>query len=128
MNLSCILLSYLVFIIVAVALPEPVKMRETEPVEEKKLSDFQQDLVLLAETLKGDHKKDIFLNKLADNMTVVEAVNYVEEAFNKFLGDCEKAKQGGAHESHITCLERPQPKREFKSFAQKLFSCLICDH
>ncbi|XP_057498193.1 LOW QUALITY PROTEIN: non-specific phospholipase C3-like [Actinidia eriantha] len=111
-----------------VTLPEPVKMRETEPVEEKKLSDFQQDLVLLAETLKGDHKKDIFLNKLADNMTVVEAVNYVEEAFNKFLGECEKAKQGGAHESHIPCLERPQPKREFKSFAHKLFSCLICDH
>ncbi|XP_057497904.1 LOW QUALITY PROTEIN: non-specific phospholipase C4-like [Actinidia eriantha] len=71
-----------------VTLPEPVKMRETDPDDENKLSDYQKDMVLLAQALKGDDKEeDILLNKLADNMTVTEAVNYIEEAFKKFMDE-----------------------------------------
>lgn len=108
-----------------VTLPEPVKMRDSGPREENKLNDFQQVLVLLAAILKGDHQQQ---QQLVDNMTVIEAVNYVEAAFSKFLEECEKAKNRGADGSHIPCLANPHPKKDAKSFAQKLFSCLVCDH
>lgn len=100
-------------------------MRESGPREENKLNDFQQVLVLLAAILKGDHHDH---HELVDNMTVIEAVNYVEAAFGKFLEEGEKAKNRGADESHIPCLASPHPKKDVKSFAQKLFSCLVCDN
>lgn len=110
-----------------VTLPEPVKMRESGPREEKNLNDFQQALVLMAAILKGDHHHHI--HNLVDNMTVIEAVNYVEDAFNRFLDESRKAKDRGADESHILCLANPRPKKDHvKSFAQKLFSCLVCDN
>ncbi|KAI8545606.1 hypothetical protein RHMOL_Rhmol07G0052600 [Rhododendron molle] len=109
-----------------VTLPEPVKMRDSGPREENKLNDFQQVLVLLAAVLKGDHHHQ--QQQLVDNMTVIEAVNYVEAAFSKFLEECEKAKNRGADGSHIPCLANPHPKKDVKSFGQKLFSCLVCDH
>ncbi|KAL7233902.1 hypothetical protein ACSBR1_017495 [Camellia fascicularis] len=111
-----------------VTLPEPVKLREAGPREEKQLSEFQQELVQLAATLNGDHKKDIFPNKLVENMTAIEAVNYVEGAFKMFLDECEHAKNRGADESHIPLLPNSHPRTVSKSFLQKIFSCLVCDH
>ncbi|KZV21803.1 hypothetical protein F511_02961 [Dorcoceras hygrometricum] len=108
-----------------VTLPEPVKMREVEPNEEADLSEFQQELVQLCAVLKGDHAKDIFPHKIVKDMTVVEAVNYMDVAFQKFLDDCDEAEKNGADESHIVCLTEPGKTKTFK---QKLFSCLVCDN
>ncbi|XAR63331.1 hypothetical protein NMG60_11023236 [Bertholletia excelsa] len=111
-----------------VSLPEPVKMRDVEPTEEKKLSEFQEELVQLAAALKGDHKNHVFPAKLVENMTVVGAVSYIEDAFKNFLDKCEDARSRGADESHIPTLDHPHPRKLVKTFAQKLFSCLVCDH
>lgn len=106
-------------------------MREEEANEEAKLSEFQEELVQLAASLNGDHTKDTFPTKLVENMTVIEAVNYVGDAYKKFCDDCHKARENGADESHIVCdvedptkPEKPAPK----SFTNKLFSCLVCDN
>ena len=97
--------------------------------EADQLNDFQVQLVQLAATLNGDHKKDTYPHKLVENITVVEAVKYIESAFEIFCGECQKAKENGANdrdqvaqENAATTLTTP------KSFPQKLLSCIICDH
>ncbi|KAM7472389.1 hypothetical protein LguiA_010572 [Lonicera macranthoides] len=112
-------------------LPDALKMREEEANEEAKLSEFQEELVQLAASLNGDHTKDTFPTKLVENMTVIEAVGYVGDAYKKFCDDCHKARENGADESCIVCdvedpttPEKPAPK----SLTNKLFSCLVCDN
>ena len=112
-------------------LSEPKKLRDSEPKENGKLSEFQEELVQMAATLCGDHRKDNFYpNKLVEKMTVGEAVEYVHKAFSIFLDECEKAKENGADESHICVpgddLSHKQGKSKF--FASKFFSCLACNH
>ncbi|KAL6569696.1 Non-specific phospholipase C3 [Orobanche minor] len=112
-----------------VELSEPVKMRDGEANEDAKLSEFQQELVQMCAVLKGDrNNEDIFPPRvIVKDMTVVEAVDYMEGAFQKFKDDCENAIRDGADESHIVCLDNRPHKRVSKSFARKLFSCLTCD-
>ncbi|KAL2461401.1 Non-specific phospholipase C3 [Abeliophyllum distichum] len=112
-------------------LPEPVKLREAEAEDEAKLSEFQEELVQMTAVLCGDHRKENFPHKLVENMTVGGAVEYVDNAFKKFLDECERAKANGADESTI-CIPSESstsaaPTRS-KSFASKLFSCIVCDH
>lgn len=115
----------------SVTLPEPVKLREAEAKEDAKLTDFQQELVQMAATLCGDHKKDIYPDKLVENMTVAQAVEYVHNAFKKFLDECERARRSGADESHI-CVPGdpltpgPAAEKSKKSFASLFFSCVAC--
>ncbi|XP_062101713.1 non-specific phospholipase C4-like [Humulus lupulus] len=120
-----------------VTLPEPPKLRDGEAKEDSKLSSFQAELVQMAAALNGDHSKDVYPDhKLVDELTVSEAVKYCDGAFNMFMDECHKAKQSGMDASHIVvCLATsstspPPPKRPSsnKSFTQKIFSCLICDH
>ncbi|XP_028098944.1 non-specific phospholipase C4-like isoform X2 [Camellia sinensis] len=113
-----------------VKLPEPVKLREAEAKENAKLTEFQEEMVQMAATLCGDHKKDIYPDKLVENMTVDEAVKYVNNSFKKFLEECEKAKASGADESQI-CVPNDDdppkpPEYKSKSFASKFFSCVAC--
>lgn len=112
-----------------VTLPEPVKMRDKEAEEEAKLSEFQEELVQMAATLNGDHKKDTYPQELVEKMNVLDAAHYVGDAFKTFLDECEKAKKNGVDESEIILLGNPAPNRTAsKSFAQKFFSCLVCDN
>ncbi|KAJ9680321.1 hypothetical protein PVL29_019592 [Vitis rotundifolia] len=113
-----------------VTLPEPVKLRETEANDKAELSEFQQELVQMAAALKGDHRKDIYPHKLVQNMKVSDATKYVNNAFNQFLDECQKAKTSGTHDSSdiVLCPQTPPKRASSRSFAQKLFSCLICDH
>ncbi|KAI3719265.1 hypothetical protein L6452_20160 [Arctium lappa] len=108
-----------------VILPDPVKMRETEPDENEKLNEFQQELVQLGSVLKGDHEQD---HKLVENMTVIEGVSYVEDAYKKFCDDCKRAKSDGKDESYIVCAKEPtlSSEKPSESFGQKLLSCLTC--
>ncbi|CAA2957114.1 non-specific phospholipase C3-like [Olea europaea subsp. europaea] len=110
-----------------VTLAEPVKMRDTEPNEEAQLTDFQEELVQMCAVLNGDHAKDIYPHKIVQDMKVVEAVNYIENAFQKFKDDCDHARKNGADESHIVILENPPTKiRTSKTIAKEIFSCLTC--
>ncbi|KAL6964877.1 Non-specific phospholipase C4, partial [Sarracenia purpurea var. burkii] len=109
-----------------VTLPEPVKLRATEAKENAKLTEFQEELVQMAATLCGDHKKDIYPDKLVENMTVGQAVKYVNSAFKKFLDECEKEMDNGAGESSATPKVEPAAQAKSKSFASKFFSCIAC--
>ncbi|PKI57915.1 hypothetical protein CRG98_021703 [Punica granatum] len=110
-----------------VALPEAVKLREGGPKEEAKLNDFQEIMVQMAATLNGDHAKDIYPYKLVQDMTVGEAVKYVDSAFKTFCDRCEQARENGADEDQIVIALRNVAVRESsKSFPRKLFSCLFC--
>ncbi|XP_010273152.1 PREDICTED: non-specific phospholipase C4-like [Nelumbo nucifera] len=122
-----------------VTLPQPRKLRSGDANEGAKLSEFQVELVQLAAALKGDHRKDIYPNKLVEKMTVKDAVSYCKDAFKKFLEGCEKAKKNGADESEIIVLpslppsknstpvvEQPPPKS--KSFVHKMFACFACNN
>ncbi|EXB70660.1 Phospholipase C 3 [Morus notabilis] len=117
-----------------VTLPEPIRLREADQAkEDAHVSEFQAELVQMAATLNGDHNKDVYPHKLVDNLTVSEAAKYCDGAIKLFLDECEKAKQSGVDESHIVVCSAspvPAPKRQNspKSFAQKIFSCLICDN
>lgn len=115
-------------LLVVVTLPEPVKLREAGSKDDAKISDFQEELVQLAAALNGDYKKDTYPHKLVENMTCSEAHKYVEEAFKKFQDECEKARKNGTDESKIIVCENSLPLQSQKSFAHKIFSCLVCDN
>nr|XP_016477987.1 PREDICTED: non-specific phospholipase C3-like [Nicotiana tabacum] len=115
-------------------LPEPVRLREAEAKEDAKLTDYQTEMVQMAAVLCGDHLKDSYPHKLVEDMTVAEAAEYVDKAFNKFLDECEKVKLSGADDSTI-CVPTELPgdyderaSTKFKSFASKFLSCVLCDH
>jgi phospholipase C len=109
-------------------LPEPIKLREAAAKEQAKLSEFQEELVLMAATLNGDHRKSIYPDKLIENMCVTDAVKYVEDAFNTFLNECEKARQNGADGSEIVdCADTCSTQPNSKSFLHKVLSCITCD-
>ncbi|KAL7120777.1 hypothetical protein ACP275_02G143500 [Erythranthe tilingii] len=77
-------------------LPEPVKLREAEAEEEKEISEFQMELVQLAEAIIcGAHWFCPFRRKPIENMTVSEAADYVDKVFKIFLLECEKAIRNG---------------------------------
>lgn len=112
-----------------VTLSEPKKMRHDEANEEANISEFQADLVHLCAVLKGDHQESSYPDKLVENMKVNEAVEYVGVAFKKFCDDCEKAKREGKEDSYIVCDGNlASGQKPSKPFAQKLFSCLVCDN
>ncbi|KAF5202361.1 Non-specific phospholipase c3 [Thalictrum thalictroides] len=90
-----------------VTLPDPEKMHEREA--DEKLTEFQQELVQMVATLNGDCYKDIYPDKLVENMSVPEAIKYCEDGFQKFLTSSENAKKNGADESEIVVLTNNTP-------------------
>ncbi|XP_010056549.2 non-specific phospholipase C3 [Eucalyptus grandis] len=111
-----------------VTLPDPAKLRESGPKEAAQLNDFQEQLVQLAATMNGDHKKDIYPHKLVENMTVVEAAKYVESAFEMFCRECEGASENGSNDAGVDSQAEESTRPASGSFFQRLFSCVICDH
>ncbi|KAM7280898.1 hypothetical protein ACFE04_008032 [Oxalis oulophora] len=117
-------------------LPEPVKMRNTLPKEDAQLSEFQEELVQLSATLNGDHHKDIYPDKLVENMTVAEAAKYCENALKKFREHCESAKASGVNGDEIVSVPCSPAADEHeitlktsarsKSWINKIFSCVVC--
>ncbi|XP_027335140.1 non-specific phospholipase C4-like [Abrus precatorius] len=108
-------------------LPEPVKLREAPAQEQAKLSEFQEELVQMAATLNGDHRKSSYPDKLTENMSVEDAAKYVEGAFDTFLKECEKAKQNGADESEIVDCANGSAPPNSKNFFQNVLSCITCN-
>ncbi|KAG7026102.1 Non-specific phospholipase C3, partial [Cucurbita argyrosperma subsp. argyrosperma] len=111
-----------------VKLKDPVKLRDVEANETRRLSEFQEELVQLAAVLKGDEKKEINLEKVAEKMRVVEGASYCENALKSFLKECEKAMENGGDECEIVvCGENQQVLQpSSKSFARRFLACLAC--
>ncbi|KAJ8762701.1 hypothetical protein K2173_012193 [Erythroxylum novogranatense] len=116
-----------------VTLPEPVKLRDGGAIEGSKLSEFQEELVQLAAVLNGDHKKDIYPDKLVESMTVAEAAAYVTNAFKTYCAECEKAIDGGAAGDEIILLSKlltapassTSSRSNSKSFLQRFLCCYV---
>lgn len=112
----------------AVTLPEPVKLREDLPLENRLLSDFQAELVQMAACLNGDHKKKTYPDTLVEKMTVKEAAEYVHEAWKIFLHECEEARKRGEDDSAIVVVDGKHSKNTSRSLATKFFSCIACNN
>ncbi|CAN6461089.1 unnamed protein product [Victoria cruziana] len=106
-------------------LPVPVKLRKEEAKEEGKLSEFQQELVQLAAQLNGDCKKDIYPDKLVEEMTVARAAEYVQGAFKLFLDACDRCRKNGMDESETVGIDHLSKQRS-KTFIKKVFACFVC--
>jgi phospholipase C len=113
-----------------VTLPEPLKLRSTEPVEHAPPSEFQEELVQLAAVLNGDYTKDAYPDKLVEGMTVAEAAKYCNDAFKAFLDECDRCKKCGEDGCFIpTVKPQPSPEKDKSStFASKVLACLACGH
>ena len=118
----------------AVKLPDAVRLREVGVAKEDgKLSDFQEILVQMAAILNGDHHKEIYPDKLVENMTVAEAATYTSDAYDAFCDACNKARERGADGSEIIILSTLAATGTRTSTApntllQKILSCIICDN
>ncbi|WOL09539.1 non-specific phospholipase C4 [Canna indica] len=114
-----------------VTLPEPVKLRPTDPDEASKLSEFQMEMVQLGAVLNGDHAKNTYPNELVENMTVGEGADYSSKAMETFLQECEKCRKNGADGSHVVVVNPPkdvQAGAPAKSLLEKMLSCLPCNN
>ncbi|KAK4802915.1 hypothetical protein SAY86_001118 [Trapa natans] len=112
-----------------VTLDEPVRTREWGPRDDAGLNDFQVQLVQMGAALNGDHAKDVYPHKLVEKMTVLKAVEYVSGAYDIFCKELEKMKVDDDDEvTEETKRLEASNGRPNKSFAQRLFSCIICDH
>ncbi|XP_021755145.1 non-specific phospholipase C4-like [Chenopodium quinoa] len=117
-----------------VTMPEPVRLRDFEAREQKKLSDFQGEMVQLAACLKGDHKKDTYPNKLVEEMNVAHAADYCNEALKVFLQECEKARLDGVDDDTVIDIGDNEEQgihikeKDENSLVHKVFSCLACNN
>ncbi|KAK6936930.1 Phosphoesterase [Dillenia turbinata] len=82
-------------------LPTPVKIRQTEANEDAKLTEFQQELLQLAAVLKGDNILTSYPNKIAQQMTVKQGKEYVDDAVKRFFEAGLVAKKMGVEENQI---------------------------
>ncbi|KAK6925529.1 Phosphoesterase [Dillenia turbinata] len=82
-------------------LPTPVKIRKGEANEDAKLSEFQQELMQLAASLKGDDILTGYPNKMGQQMTVKQGKKYMEDAVKRFFEAGQAAKRMGVEENQI---------------------------
>ncbi|XP_057531527.1 non-specific phospholipase C4-like [Amaranthus tricolor] len=111
-----------------VTMPKPVKLRATSAVENRKLSDFQAELVQMGACLNGDHKKNTYPDALVAKMTVKEGAEYVQKAWKTFCHECDEAKKRGADENTIIEVDTEPSNKIYRSFIDKFFSCLACNN
>ncbi|KAJ6692198.1 NON-SPECIFIC PHOSPHOLIPASE C2 [Salix purpurea] len=82
-------------------LPTPTRVRKSEPNEDAKLSEFQQELLQLAAVLKGDHILTSYPDKIGKEMTVKQGNDYMEDALKRFFEAGLYAKSMGVDEEQI---------------------------
>ncbi|CAN1121136.1 Non-specific phospholipase C6 [Linum perenne] len=85
--------------------PDVTPLRKTtvanDKDEERKLSQFQREVVQLAAVLNGDHFLSSFPDEMTKNMNVNEAHEYVKAAVERFIRASKEAIMLGADESAI---------------------------
>ncbi|KAJ6385409.1 hypothetical protein OIU77_028566 [Salix suchowensis] len=78
-----------------------LRVRKSEPNEDAKLSEFQQELLQLAAVLKGDHIFTSYPDKIGKEMTVKQGNAYMEDALKRFFEAGLYAKSMGVDEEQI---------------------------
>lgn len=97
-------------------LPTPAKIRDGEPKEGAKLSEFQQELLQLAAVIKRDYVSTSYLENIGKEMTVKEGHKYMEDAVKEFLEAGLHAQSMGVNEEQIVQMrpflttKSPKPK------------------
>ncbi|KAI4305921.1 hypothetical protein L6164_029247 [Bauhinia variegata] len=86
-------------------LPEPVKIREGEPKEDGKMSEFQQELMQLAAVLKGENILTSYPNTIGQDMSVKQGKEYMEDAVRRFFEAGRYAKKMGVSEESIVQMK-----------------------
>ncbi|KAH9310932.1 hypothetical protein KI387_025967 [Taxus chinensis] len=82
-------------------LPDPIKSLRPIPInEDKQITEFQEELVLLASQLNGDSVLKSYTD-LGKTMTVKQANSYVQDAVARFLEAGRMALNAGANDSAI---------------------------
>uniref|UniRef100_A0A0D6R545 Non-specific phospholipase C1 n=1 Tax=Araucaria cunninghamii TaxID=56994 RepID=A0A0D6R545_ARACU len=100
-------------------LPDPIKSLRPGPIDEdKKITEFQEELVLLASQLNGDSLLKSYPD-LGKTMTVKQANNYVQDAVARFLEAGRVALEAGANESAIIQMRPSLTSRKVGSFSSK---------
>eukprot|EP00253_Pinus_taeda_P001155 PITA_01155 len=82
-------------------LPTPPKLRQTGAQEDKKMSEFQKELLLLAGILKGDNTLNGYVEEIAKKMSVREGNNYIDDAVKSFFEAARLAQMLGAPDDEI---------------------------
>ncbi|KAJ6964776.1 hypothetical protein NC652_002875 [Populus alba x Populus x berolinensis] len=82
-------------------LPIPTRIRKSEPNEDAKLTEFQQELLQLAAVLKGEDTLTSYLEKIGKEMTVKQGNDYMEDAVKRFLEAGLHASRMGVDEEQI---------------------------
>ncbi|XP_061984994.1 non-specific phospholipase C2-like [Populus nigra] len=82
-------------------LPIPTRIRKSEPNEDAKLTEFQQELLQLAAVLKGEDTLTSYLEKIGKEMTVKQGNDYMEDAVKRFLEAGLHATRMGVDEEQI---------------------------
>ncbi|CAL5201995.1 unnamed protein product [Lathyrus oleraceus] len=98
-----------------VELQAPVKLRKGEANEDKKLSEFQQELIQLAAVLKGDNIFTSYPNTIGKDMTVKQGKSYMDEAVKRFFEAGRYAKKMGVSDEHIVKMKPSLTTRSSKS-------------
>ncbi|XP_034886910.1 non-specific phospholipase C2 isoform X1 [Populus alba] len=96
-------------------LPTPTQVRESEPNEDAKLTEFQQELLQLAAVLKGDHILTSYPDKIGKEMTVKQGNDYMEDALKRFFEAGLYAKSMGVDEEQIVQMRPSLTTRPSKS-------------
>ncbi|KAL5720083.1 phospholipase C [Ranunculus cassubicifolius] len=86
-------------------LPTPVKIRKSEPQEDARLSEFQQEIVQLAAVLKGEYGLTSVLDEIEKKMTVKEGHAYMEDALKSFFEAGNLAKKLGVDKEQIVKMK-----------------------
>ncbi|XP_057828371.2 non-specific phospholipase C1 [Cryptomeria japonica] len=101
-------------------LPEPVKSSRPVPIDEdKKITEFQEELVILASQLNGDCLLKSYTD-IGKTMTVKQANSYVRDAVARFLEAGRMALKTGANDSAIIQMRPSLTSRKVGSVASKL--------
>lgn len=95
-------------------LPTPSKIRDGDPKEGAKLSEFQQELMQLAAVLKGDHVLTSYPEKLGKDTTVKEAKKYMDDAVKSFLDAAAYARKMGVDGDQIVKMRPSLTSRTSK--------------
>ncbi|KAJ6755014.1 NON-SPECIFIC PHOSPHOLIPASE C2 [Salix purpurea] len=95
-------------------LPIPTRIRKSEPNEDAKLTEFQQELLQLAAVLKGENTLTSYLEKMGKEMTVKQGNDYMEDAVKRFLEAGLYAKRMGVDEEQIVQMRPSLTTRTMK--------------
>ena len=106
-------------------LPIPTRIRKSEPNEDARLTEFQQELLQLAAVLKGENTLTSYLEKMGKEMTVKQGNDYIEDALKRFFEAGLYAKSMGVDEEQIVQMRPSLTTRSSKPTTNQPWRSLL---